>query len=215
MWRHWKVAWAARIWGLRSHENTTIIKISSAYPCFFSFQGICEYLVWVQESPAEDGCQKTEGPAELLKTSQGWKTKSGVQANKASRLEAPRPWKIKRHREVSLTIFVLPMRHLPVPYWAASEVKKLSEKQLKRRREFLAIPQHWVNKNWNSGLPRKRSKYPSLSVGMLGKLHYRNWRRKVDQDIKRLQTSVGFHNFLIGFRWTPSTQLQEQGESSP
>lgn len=77
--------------------------------------------------------------------------------------EGPRAWKIKRHREVSLIFFVLPIRHMPIPYWTVSEVKKLSKKQLKRRREFLAISQHWVNKNWNSDCQGKEFLENSLS----------------------------------------------------
>lgn len=117
--------------------------------------------------------------------------------------EGTRSWKIKRHREVSPTFSVLSIRHLPIPYWAVSEVKKLSKKQLKRRRVFLAISQHWVNKNWNSGLPRKRGsrKHSSLSSGTLGKPHSRNWRWKLDQDLKRFQARVPY--FLIGLRETP------------
>lgn len=123
--------------------------------------------------------------------------------------EGTRSWKIKRHREVSPTFYAFPIRHLPIPYWAVSEVKKLSKKRLKRRREFLAISQHWVNKNWNSGLPRKRGsrKHSSLSFGTAGKLHSRNRRWKVDQDLKRFQARVP--HFLIGLRETPLTQPQE------
>lgn len=99
-----------------------------------------------------------------MKISWGWKTKTGVQANRHREFEQPRSWKTKRHTEVSLTVFALPIRHLPIPYWAVAEAKKLSKKQLTRR-EFLAVSQHWVNKIWNSGLPRHKgpSKHSSLS----------------------------------------------------
>ena len=132
-----------RIWGLRSQEEMIAIKTSWMYTSFLFLLGHSFIFDGSDfEARQKMAARRQRGQWSFWKYHRAGRQKLEFRPMRCQGLEETRSRKIKKHREMSLTFFVHPIQHLPIPYWAVSEVKKLSKKQVKRRREFLAIAQH-------------------------------------------------------------------------